>query len=92
MSIVRFLIDCVVDFLDAWSGANYELSPISTIVTIILFALALWTYFIVYWKIVSPKCYKLWLCSVLSFLICIAIFGTFILLCMGGEWIVKAVF
>ena len=92
MSIVRFLIDCVVDFLDAWSGANYELSPISTIVTIILFAIALLMYFTVYWKIVSPKCYKLWMCSVLSFLICALICGAFTVLCIVGEWIVTGVF
>ena len=92
MSFVRYLLHCVMDFLDVWSGADYNISWISTLVTIILFAITLSMYFFVYWIVVLPKCYRLWLCSILSFLICVAIWGAFILLCIGGEWIIKGVF
>ena len=92
MTIVKYLFSCLASFLDVWSGNGIEDSWLKSVIGFILIALTFAMYFLIYWRVVSPKCYKLWLCTVLTFLVCVALWIAFILLCVSGEWIVSGIF
>ena len=88
MAFVKYIIDCLVGFLDVWSGSNYDTPWSSIIVAFVFIAITMAMYFLIYWRVISPKCCELWLSSVLTFVICTVIWGLFILLCIGIEWMV----
>ena len=92
MTIVRYLLRCLVVFFDAWVGNGRDASWLDIGVATVLIFAAFAMYFTLYWKVISPKCYRLWMCTILTFLVCVAIWGAFILLCIGGEWIIRSVF
>ena len=92
MTVVKYLLNSIIAFLDVWSGANYAIGWGSFLLGALLIIVTVFMYALIYWRVVSPKCYSLRLCALLTFLICVAIYGTFILLCIGGEWIIRAVF
>ena len=88
MAFVKYIIDCLVGFLDVWSGSNYDTPWSSIIVAFLFIVITMAMYFLIYWRVISPKCCELWLSSVLTFVICTVIWGLFILLCIGIEWMV----
>lgn len=92
MTVITYLLSCLAEFFDAWVGNGANSDWLSIFIAFILIAITFAMYFHVYWRIVSPKCYKLWLCTVFSFTICVLIWVAFIVLCIGGEWIITAIF
>ena len=91
MTVVKYLLHCLVEFFDALVGKGSENPWLEIAVATIIIAATFYMYFVLYWKVISPKCYKLWLCSVLTFLSCALIWGVFALLCIGGEVLVRGI-
>lgn len=92
MTIVRYLSRCLSAFFDALVGNGGNASWLDIGVATVLIFAAFAMYFTLYWKVISPKCYRLWMCTILTFFVCVAILGAFILLSIGGEWIIRSVF
>ena len=88
MTIAKYLINCLVAFLDVWSGADYSARWLPGF---ILIAVTVAMYFFIYWNVISPKCYKMWLCSLCTFCVCVAIWCVLIFLCISVEYILKLI-
>ena len=91
MTVIKYLLACLVKFFDALVGNGANSDFLSIAVATVIIALTFFIYFHLYWKVISPKCYRPWMCSVLTFLCCVVLWGTFILICVGGEWIIRAI-
>ena len=89
MTIVKYLLHCLVEFFDAMVGKGSGNVWLEIALATIIIAATFCMHFVIYWKIISPKCYKLWLCSVLTFLSCALIWSAFALFCIGGEILVR---
>ena len=92
MTVIKYILGCFVEFFDAWVGNGSDSSWLSFVVASLVIFATLTIYFLVYWRVVAPKCYKLWLCTVFSFLLCVLIWGAFALLCIGVELLIRGIF
>ena len=92
MTIVKYLLQCLFAFFDGLVGNGADASWLNILVGALIICVALGMYFIIYWRVISPRCYKMWLCTVLTFISCVLIWALFILFCIGGEAIIRAIF
>ena len=89
MTVVNYLIQCFFAALDAWSGISTDGG--SWFIGALLICLTIIMYTLIQINI-NSKFFRLYVSPIVTFFICVAIWCVFILNCIIGEWLIKALF